>query len=238
MSTIATLATDVVQRMGARTDITTRAQYWVFEALNQLTSNIDFEELEVKGPNTSLTASTDTYNYSAFAQVGDNVQTAMDFVVYTDSPSATTQTFRLRETHFLENDKITPLVGAYPVQWSRIGLQALFRPVPNLAYIMFMRYRKAHPLTGVEPYPTTTILTPIEWDLIIKYLAMVGGYDELKEHDRAATLQRRIWGGKDPTTGIDQVGMVEPLLTKRQREMPQYDIPLRPANAMTRTCPM
>lgn len=239
MSTIATLATDVVQRMGARTDITTRAQYWVFEALCQLTANAPIEELEVQGANSSLVASTSTYNIApTFAVAGDVVQTIMDFVVYTDSPTATTQTLRLRYSDILENDKITPLQGTYPTQWSRTGTQVMFRPVPNAAYIMFMRYRRAHPLTGAEPYSGTTILLPVEWDLIIKYIAMVGGYDELKEHDRANLLRQRVWGGKNPTTGEDDIGLVKALLMKRQREEPQYDIPLRPNVAFCRTCPM
>lgn len=238
MSTVATLATDVVQRMGARTDITTRAQYWVFESLIQLTSNIDFEELEVQGANVTLVAGTSTYTIAAtFADAGDVVQTIMDFVVYTDYGSNTT-TLRLKYSDILEGDKITPLEGTYPTQWSRTGARVMFRPVPNLAYTMFMRYRRQHPLTGTIPYDTTTILLPTEWDIVIKTLAMSEGYDELKEHDRAATLKNRVWGGKNPNTGIDEIGMVKPLLTKRQREMPQYDIPLRPHTAFTRTCPM
>ena len=237
MSTVATLATDVVQRMGARTDITTRAQYWVFEGLIQLTSNIDFEELEVTGANFNLTDGTATYALSNYITAGDTLQTIMDFIVYTDIGTNTT-TLRMRYSDILENDKITPLEGTYPTQWSRIGTSVMFRPVPNAAYTTFMRYRRQHPLTGAVPYDTTTILLPVEWDLIIKYLAMANGYDELKEHDRAATLRARVWGGKNPTTGIDEIGFVKPLLVKRQREMPQYDIPLRPHNAFTRTCPM
>ncbi len=237
MSTIATLATDVVQRMGARTDITTRAQYWVFEALLQLTSNADLEELERTGPNFNLTGGTGTYALSNFLNSGDVLQTIMDFIVYTDLGTNTT-TLRLRYSDILENDKITPLQGTYPTQWSRFGTNVVFRPVPNAAYTMFMRYRQQHPLTGSVPYSTTTILLPTEWDIIIKYIAMVDGYDELKEHDRAATLRARVWGGKNPTTGIDEIGLVKALLMKRQREEPQYDMPLRPHNAFTRTCPM
>lgn len=237
MSTIATLATDVVQRMGARTDITTRAQYWVFEALLQLTSNADLEELEVKGANFNLTSGTSTYALSNFIGATDVLQTIMDFVVFTDL-GTNTITLRMRYSDILENDKIAPLAGTCPVQWSRFGTDVMFRPVPNAAYTTFMRYRRQHPLTGAVPYSATTILLPTEWDIIIKYIAMSNGYDELKEHDRAATLRARVWGGKNPATGIDEIGLVKPLLMKRQREMPQYDIPLRPHNAFTRTCPM
>lgn len=198
------LAARVLIQLGNRSDQTTNAQNAVADAVIDLCSggdDVNFEELEVTGPNFNFTANVDTYAVSDTAgttggfangvwlNTGDVLQMIMDIIVYTDAaPTNTSATnrswIRIKDYPYQRINEISPFSTTWPTLRARrnaiitgTGATAkstpclFFRNIPNDAWTSYMNYRKMHPLEGTYPYSGTGFILPFEWQKVVVDLA-------------------------------------------------------------------
>lgn len=198
------LAARVVIQLGNRTDQATNAQNAVADAIKDLCAggdDVNFEELEVAGPNFNFVANVDTYAVSDAAgttggvtngvwkNTGDVLQTIMDIIVYTDAaPTNTGATsrswIRIKDYPYQRINEISPFSTTWPTLRSRrnaiitgSGATAaatpclFFRNVPNDTWTSYMNYRKMHPLDGAYPHSGTGFILPTEWEKVVVDLA-------------------------------------------------------------------
>lgn len=227
MSTIGSLASEVLYKVENRTSDLARAYVWLQRAIQEIAGNQDFrnefDELAVWGPKFNLTIGTQEYNESSFITGPDLVMATMDIMIWTDYPTNSIRR-KLDYTDFQEADKFT-LNNTLPTKWYRFGSYIGFYGIPDKAYQTQARVLKKHPISS--PIETTVILLPDDWEEVIEVAAAEKGYTELKQYEAAASLHRILHG--DPKHP-ERPGMLYGRKKKKEKESWRTQGSLRPVS--------
>ena len=172
------LKTEVVARLGNRTDIDARVERWInyafFEIL--LYPRFSFFELD-KLVTFPTVASVATYTLTDFAPDIWHILDIKD----------TNNSRHLTRSHYQVLDRVTPTNGQ-PTRYYRFGGTVVFDPIPDSVLTMQLRYRlrPADQTTGSNFGGLGT-----EWEELITVLSVIKGFEALDQRDKAAE-QRQI----------------------------------------------
>jgi len=119
--------TEVISRLGNRTDITTRAKQWVNQAQFSIATSYRFFELEVSVTG-STTSSTRTYSLPSDLRV---ILSLRD----------TTNSRKLTQADWRTFDKLNQTTGK-PSRYTRFGSSMELDPTPDATYSLSLRYLK------------------------------------------------------------------------------------------------
>jgi len=119
--------TEVISRLGNRTDITTRAKQWVNQAQFSIATSYRFFELEVSVTG-STTSSTRTYSLPSDLRV---ILSLRD----------TTNSRKLTQADWRTFDKLNQTTGK-PSRYTRFGSSIELDPTPDDTYGLSLRYLK------------------------------------------------------------------------------------------------
>jgi hypothetical protein len=215
------LENEVLLRMEGRVEDTLRADVWLQDALLEMTSDPklrdEFDELEVIGPTFNLTGgavgvSVQEYAFSNLLNAGVYNTSTLSMLIWTDPPKNQNR-WSLSATNYQDADQITPFPGL-PVKWYRYGDNIGFVPTPDRNYQVQARIYKEHPLGN--PLSTTNVLLANDWREPLILAAVLRGYIEMGEFEKAAKLKILLYG--DPTKP-DEPGLMYKRKKRRDKEM-------------------
>lgn len=213
---ISDLANEVILRCENRVTDVNRAYVWVRDALLEISGSPDyrddFVELEELGPIFNLTTQVQEYPESSLIPMGDVATVSEDIVLWTDYPANTVRR-KLDISHFQKTDKFVPTF-ALPTEWYRFGQSIGFNPVPDKPYQVQMRLVRMHPIND-NVLGNTLILLPRDWNEILIWAAVIRGFMELLEFEKAEKVRRQLYGDPDNKA---QPGLIFHVKRKRRRE--------------------
>jgi hypothetical protein len=236
MSTIGDLVNEVLIRTENRTSDANRATIWLRDALLDITMDSqlrnEFDELEVIGPKFNLTANpvganpvVQEYAFSNFLTPGDYNTSTLGFLIWTDPPSNFNRV-RLSETSYQDSDRISPYPGL-PTKWYRYGDMAGFSPPSDRAYQVQARIYRMHPVdnTSIATINATTILLAQDWNEVLIWAAVLRGFTELLEFEKATSVRTLLYG--DPEMP-QRPGLLQGKKKRHEREAWRRQKALRP----------
>jgi hypothetical protein len=204
---------------------------WLRDALLEITADPElrgeFDELEVYGPafalSGSLTIGTSVqeYDFSNLQPPGDYNVNILDILMWTDPPTNSNR-IRLVETSYQDADRISPYPGQ-PVKWYRFNNLVGFTPPPMMNYQVQVRMYRMHPI-GDDP-AETTILIGRNWNEVLIWAAVMRGYAELEQYEKASNVKAMLYGDpKYPT----KPGLITARKMRREKERWTRQAALRP----------
>jgi|SRR5438132_5418741 len=174
MAGFTAIQSEVIARLGNRTDLSARSAVWINDAYFELLLNPTFEFFELDLSSTITTVAT-TVSYT--------LPTDMWFILdLTD----TTNSRKLERSHWQVLDRVVPTSGQV-TRYARFGANIQLDPIPDKAYTLTLRYRKR---PGELALGSSTALGR-EWDEVITLLAVMKGWEALSDHERA-TIARQL----------------------------------------------
>jgi len=175
MASFDAIQTEVIARLGNRTDIDARSAVWINDAYFELLMNPRFNFFEL-----DIAAQAPT----VFGQGTYSLPPDLWFIL---SLRDNTNNIKLQRSHTMVFDKIQRVLGN-PVRYARFGPAVELDPIPNGVFTLQLRYRKrtADLITGTMP------VTPREWDEVITVLAVTKGFEALDNKEKAAA-QRNLY---------------------------------------------
>lgn len=216
-TTINSLVPSVIRKVENRVNDTAAVVEWLVDALIEITMDQqlrnDLIELEVLGPQVSLTIGQQEYPDSTFVASLDVNQESADYMIWQDPPTNQIR-IKLLPTTYQETDKFVT-VNSLPVKWYRYGYNIGFYPIPDQTYQVQGRYLKLHPINLTAP-GNTVILLSQNWFEILKLSAAQKGFLELEEYEKADSIGRLLRG--DPDDPKKSPGMLYGRKLQRERE--------------------
>lgn len=229
--TICELRAEVIARLENRTQDLDRATVWLRDALLEITMDPslrnEFDELELLGPTLVLTGSTtnaaavQSYPFSLLIPTGDYNVNTLDVLLWTNPPLNSNR-IRLIETSYQDTDRISPYPGQ-PVKWARFNDDIIFTPPPNLNYTVQARIYRQHPVD--EDGCETEILIGRDWIEVLIWAAVMRGFMELLEYEKAEKVRGLLYG--DPKYP-DRPGIIEGKKKRHEKEAWRRQLGLRP----------
>lgn len=230
--TIGDLVPEVIVRVENRQDANDRAAIWLRDTLLEITADPqlrnEFDELEVVGPifalNGSITVGVaqQEYPFSDLLTPGDYNVSTLDILLWTDPPTNTNR-IKLIETSYQDADRISPYPGQ-PVKWYRYNDNVGFTPPPMQDYQVQARIYRMHPFNDVD-VNLTTILIGRNWNEVLVWGAVMRGYMELEEYEKATNVRTLLYG--DPKYP-DRPGIIEARKKRHEKERWRRQAALRP----------
>lgn len=220
--TFASIEQEVLIRCENRITDTSRADIWLRDSLLEMTSDPklrdEFDELEIVGSLFNLTGgpqgvSVQEYPFSSLLPPGVYNTATLSLLIWTDPPGNTSR-WSVAATNYQDADQITPFPGL-PVKWYRFGDNIGFVPTPDRNYQVQARIYKQHPINDVS-LPTTIVLLADDWREPLILAAVIRGFIELGEFEKAAKLKILLYG--DPEKP-DEPGIMYKRKKRRDKEM-------------------
>lgn len=210
------LVNEVILRTENRTSDTNRAAVWIRDALLEISGSPDyrddFVELEVLGPPVTLTPNVQEYPEGKLLPLNLVSSAIDDIMIWVDFPANTTRR-KLDVSHYQKTDKFTPIFSL-PTEWYRYAGAIGFNPVPNLSYQVQARIVQMHPINDTN-LPQTAILLPRDWNEVLIMAAVIRGFIELMEYEKANKVRMELYG--DPNNKA-QPGIIYHVKRKRRKE--------------------
>jgi hypothetical protein len=215
--TINDLANEVIIKVENRISDLSRAWVWLKDAILEVAGNPDFRdefvELEEFGPLYNLIVGTQEYSEFRIVPTGDVNSATLDVLIWIDWP-ANLQRRQLKYASYQETDKFLANTQSTPSKWYRFGGNLGFYPMPDKTYQIQARILKNHPI-NYSSLGSTEILLPVDWNLILIYVAVEIGFTELEEYEKANAIHTLLYGDpKYPT----RPGMINGRKKKRSKE--------------------
>lgn len=213
---IGDLANEVIIRCENRVTDFNRACVWVRDALLEIAGSPDYRddfiELEEWGPVLTLITEQQEYEAALFIPAGD-VQTVLaDLLIWVDYPANTVRR-KLDVSHYQKSDRFTPTF-ALPTEWYRFADIIGFNPVPDQPYQVQARMVRMHPVND-NNLSQTLVLLPRDWNEVIIMAAVIRGFVELLEYEKANRVRRELYGDPDNKA---QPGLIFHVKRTRRRE--------------------
>lgn len=210
------LANEVIIRLENRVTDIQRAWVWVRDALLEISGSPDYRddfiELEEWGLIQNLVPQQQEYLESLFVPMGDVETVNLDLLIWTDYPANTVRR-KLDVSHYQKVDRFTPIY-ALPTEWYRFADVFGFNPVPDKAYQVQSRLVRMHPIND-NNLGQTLILLPRDWNEVLIMAALIRGFVELLEYEKAQKVRRELYGDPD---NKNQPGLIFHVKRKRRRE--------------------
>lgn len=217
MAILNDFVSEVTLNLGNRTDIAPRVSIWLRDAYIDLTMTVPFEELQFTFDDI-FQPTIDIYDYPTDARA---------IVTLSLSPSmanpSTSQPIKRRNIQVVRRYS-TSMNPGVPAIYAPFNRKILVRPVPNLAYPFKWDYWQ---LPQIDPTNSldTIVLTPLDWNEIITYMATMRGHLSLLERDKAAEIHTLLYG--DPKN-VDEPGLIKKKLLIHAAENYDSDYGIRP----------
>ena len=177
MAGITALSTEIIARLGNRTDIGARALTWLNDGYFELLLSPRFSFYELDASTTFVTVDgTRTYSLAA--------TTDLWFLL---TVRDTTSTRRLRQAHVREFDEIQHVEGP-PSRYARFANTLELDPTPDAVYTIQLRYRKR----PAELVLGGTHVLGREWDEVLVALAVLKGREALEQTEQAAAQRQLV----------------------------------------------
>lgn len=173
--------TEVVARLGNRTDIASRADVWINDAMYELLMNPrhSFHELDVLHENI-FTTQPSIRTYDIVADIGFT-----DFWFVLDIRDRDNNR-KLDQVHWQVLDRLARVNGI-STRFVHYGSTIEFDPIPLTAVTMDIRYRRRPSTVGAgQDFPVSR-----EWEEVLTVMAMIKGYEALQRPEDA-TNQRAL----------------------------------------------
>lgn len=188
LTTIANIASWVTGDYLNRQDLTTQAQNAALYFYRVLCAKVPFEELHAVSQEFSMAIGVPTYDLSQLVPplVGIvNIRVTLN----TSSGSGLAYRRRLRRSSARLFDSLSYSVNGLPSTYARTqGLQIQINPPPNQPYPFRVRYW-SRPTEGTVTGPGNIVLvTPPEWDELIRWETAWRVLNMIGQEQRAATL--------------------------------------------------
>jgi hypothetical protein len=170
------LKTEVIARLGNRTDIDARVDRWINYAFDELLLNPRFNFFELDD---QVSFQTSNGINQQTLDIAPNLWCILDI---TDLDN-----FRhLQRSHFQVLDRVTGTVGQV-VRYYRFGMSIFFDPTPDAAYNMRLRFRR-RPGDRVSGLDFEGLGT--EWEEPVTVLSTVKGFEALDQMDKAQAARQ------------------------------------------------
>ena len=234
--TIADYAELVCQKLEGRSSDLNKAIEWVANTLVELTGDSDlrddFDELEAWGDPFNLVPGQQEYPYDLMLNPDLLYnQSTLSVMLWIDPPANNTRV-KLHPGHYQDADRMTTSamsVGSWsqPSDWYRFADMIGFNPIPNLGYQVRARCLQLYPINEGTPdvVGTTPILLTRQWKEVIIQAAVMRGFMDLQQFDKAAAIHSFLYG--DPKHPQDK-GLIARVPTRRKKELYRESIGLRP----------
>jgi hypothetical protein len=170
------LQTEVIARLGNRTDIASRSTRWLNYAFFELVMNPRFSFHELDTSTTFVTVAAER-NYT--------LPTDIWFIL---SLRDNTNSRKLKMTHWSEFDRITYTTGQ-PVRYAHFSNYVELDPTPDAAYTIQVRYRFR---PSDEASGTAFVNLGTEWEEVIVNMATMKGFEALDQRAKAGELRQLI----------------------------------------------
>lgn len=171
------MKSEVISRLGNRTDIDARVERWINQAFFELLLNPRFSFFELDLSATFVTANgTGTYS---LATIAPDMWFILDI---TDTDNSR----HLSRSHFQVLDRITGTSGQV-TRYYRFGMDVIFDPTPDAIYNMRLRYRKRP--ADVSSTNNTFEGLGTEWEEPIATLSTIKGFEALDQRAKAQELR-------------------------------------------------
>lgn len=225
------LGPEVILRTENRTTDLARAYVWLSEAVIELSTDGDlrdeFPQLEEYGNTVNLTVGQQEYddisNFVPATMVND---ATLDFLIWIDPPTNSKRK-RLDYVSYQEADKFL-YANAQPIQWYRFSNVIGFYPQPDQAYQVQPRIVQQHPINDSN-LSATQFLLPRNWKAITILLAVMHGFIELEEYEKAGEIRKHLYGVVDPGNGkVISPGLIYRTKKQKEREGWRKEMILRP----------
>lgn len=206
MALISDRVTRVVNMLGNRSDLTTRAYAWIWDAYLELGMSYDFEELEDTWPD-GLVANVDIYDYPPNARA---------VKALTRVEVSTGESVPLKKKSIKNIRRYNKTQKGPPAIWAPYKNQIYIRPVPDKSYdLMWDIWVKPVQDSTIQ---NTEILLPWDWLEIVDIAAVARGFSELLEDDKAMAKLQLLHGAEDPRTGRRFPGLIAQRLQRKHAE--------------------
>lgn len=208
-----------------------RIDIWLRDAILEISGNPDyrddFDDLEEFGPQFNLTGgpvgtAVQEYSFNNFIPAGDYNLSTLDVLLWTDFPTNTVRK-KLQPSHYQDTDKSTNQ-PSIPAQWYRFADTLGFDPPPNQNYQVQIRLLHRHPINDAA-LNLTVILLPREWNEVLVWSAVIRGFMELLQFEKAAEVRTMLHG--DPLHP-EKPGLIYSIKKRRGREAWREQQSLRP----------
>ena len=210
---------------------------WIYQAVVDITPNVDFEELIIKGPYVNFQLGVAEYPIDYFENK-DNprfVKIRSFFRFFTTQnppplPTALNVTGPSQQTGSWLKSRapsvIEPMsvIPGLPTHFCQNGRTFLFGPAPNDTYTVFMRFQQKHPW-NIATLPTNPILMPDDWQEVVAYLAAIKGCEHLGMNEVANMYYMKLHG--DPKKPGD-IGLLTQKRTQLARNLDINERQLQP----------
>jgi hypothetical protein len=220
------LDSEVILKLENRTSDIQRADVWLRDALLEITGDPDFrnefDQLEIYGPQFSLTPLIQEYAESNLIPSGQINQATLDILIWQDPPTNQIRR-KLNPSHYQKADNFQP-TNALPTEWYRFNNNIGFTPIPDQAYQIQTRMLQQHPINDAN-LSSTQILIPRDWNEILVWAAVERGFAELLEFEKAAKIHMLLHG--DPKYP-NRVGLLNGRKKRREQEAWRVSQSLRP----------
>lgn len=191
-----TIKTEVIARLGGRTDLDSRVITWINDAYYELalTPRYSFFELDTTS---TITTESGTRDYSISSI------TNLWFILGIRDQ---TNERKVRKSHWTVFDAKTQpsATGQIPTHYSRFEKILTFDPTPGGVYTMLLRFRRR----PNEMTVNTNHLLGREWDEPITVLSTIKGYEALEQPEKAAsqrTLLEQILGLREEAESLEDM---------------------------------
>ncbi len=232
MSTILDIANWVTTTYLKRTDIQSLAIDAAKSAYIVVCSKVPFDQLQTTSSETAVSTSTTTHSLTSFTP-------AVSGIISLRMTYATGQVRRIQRSHVRVFDSLNPTRTGRPTHYARWGTGIEFNCLANTTgYTYRLRYwsTPAITLTNDTTIGATTLLTPVEWDELMKWETLYRVYTALDEHEKAAMLVQPMPMPRQASvkkTIMFEVGIIprlwnDLLMTTSQREGPDEEFSINP----------
>ncbi len=136
---------------------------------------------------------------------------------------------RLRRSHARVYDAISATPGGPPASYCRFGGKMEVLPVPNSGVMTYrIRYWQRPPTNDGDdpPLDATELVTPPEWDILLKWETLYNLYNYLEQQDKAMLLIQPMPYPKQPYTAKDRMldaGIIPRLWNQLMRTVDQRE---------------
>lgn len=175
MASFDDIQTEVIARLGGRTDLAVRSTRWINDAYFELLMHprFTFNELDKQ-------ATTSTINTLKSYDLPSDCWFILD--VRDD-----TNNVKLRKGHWNQFDARSVTYGE-PTKYVRFGDSIELDPCPDDAYTLIIRYRKR----PTELASGVSLATSREWDELITAMAVTKGWEALEQPDKAVMSRQLV----------------------------------------------
>lgn len=215
MATIGDEVTVVASLLGGRTDLNSQISQWLANGYRDLASTVPFETLE-ETDNQVCVPNIGEYDYPSEARAIKS----LTIQVPASSPASSRPLYK-RNVNII--DRYIGVNPGVPAIWAPYNQQMILRPLPNDSYPLIVRYWEKV-VIDADDINDTEILVPEDWLEIVEYEAMMRGYMDLQELDRAGAIRSLLYGQGDPR----KPGLIKQRLTRIQAESMDANYGVRP----------